>query len=85
MAAECFTGGFDAGFGWMANSSFVEGGGFKHGIERVGIISLPGFVAGFDLKFAFLDSTCAVGVFAPKYVIGDGLEFFIGRGERDIL
>jgi hypothetical protein len=65
LATKCFASGFNARFGRTTNCGLIEGGGFKNGVERVGVISLPGFVAGFDGKFAFLDSTCSIGVFAP--------------------
>ena len=53
-----------ARFGGSAQTRLVKCGGFHHGVERFGVISLPCFVACFDLNVFLLDETCAVIVFA---------------------
>ena len=74
FSAKCFAGDFCARFSGSAQTRFVKSGGFHHGVEGFGIVSLPGFITGFDLDFATLGYIEAVFVFAPKYVIGDGFE-----------
>ena len=51
---EHFAGNACARFGGSAQRSFVEGGGFHHSVEGFGVISLPSFVARFNLDFASL-------------------------------
>ena len=77
FSTECFTGDFCARFGRSAQRRFIKCGGFHHGIEGFGVVSLPGFITGFDLDFATLGYVEAVFVFAPKYIIGDGFKFVL--------
>ena len=54
LAVEDLAGNTSARFGGPAQTGLAEGWGFHEGIEGFGVISLPGFVTGFDLDFAAL-------------------------------
>ena len=53
-SAEKFTWNASAPFGWATERGFVECGRFHHSVKGFGVISLPGFVAGFDLDISTL-------------------------------
>ena len=54
LAVEDLAGNASARFGGSAQTGLAEGGGFHEGIEGFGVVSLPSFVAGFNLNFAAL-------------------------------
>lgn len=54
LAVEDFTSDTSACFGGSAQTSFAECRRLHQGVEGFGVISLPGFVTGFDLDFSAL-------------------------------
>ena len=65
LAVEHFASDAGACLGRSTQAGLIEGRGFHHGVERLGVITLPGLVAGFDLDFAALGDIESVLVFAP--------------------
>jgi hypothetical protein len=54
LAVEDFTSNTSARFGGSTQGCFRKRWGLHQGIERFGVVSLPGLVAGFDLDFTAL-------------------------------
>lgn len=54
LAIEDLAGNASARFSGSAQTGLAKGGGFHQGVERFGVVSLPSFIAGFDLDFAAL-------------------------------
>lgn len=68
--------------GVRVEKSFGEGWVFQECVERFNGVSVPSFVAGFELNFFSLFWVkIGDGIFAPKYVVGYGFEFFGSGGK----
>ena len=75
FSTECFAGNLCARFSGSAQTCFVKGGGFHHGVKGFCVVSLPRLITGFDLDFTTLGYIQTIRVFAPEYIIRNGFEF----------